>query len=118
MWESRDTYPSDLAFPDGGTSKPHRSKYILVVDRFMKLPRPWLHTPLFPLCKTSCGLLSAPFFCMHLGGFSDAYVCNSWVLRVHTSFRPHVGMQLLGAPSAYQLPASCWYATLGCSECI
>src|SRR5437588_10033366 len=101
MWESRDTYPSDLAFPDGGTSKPHRSKYILVVDRFMKLPRPWLHTPLFPLCKTSCGLLSAPFFCMHLGGFSDA-IC----------------MQLLGAPSAYLLPASLWYVAPGCSECI
>src|SRR5207302_10757594 len=84
----------------------------------MKLPRPWLHTPLFPLCKTSCGLLSAPFFCMHLGGFSDAYVCSSWVLRVHTCFRLRFGMQLLGAPSAYLLPASLWYAALGCSECI
>jgi hypothetical protein len=29
VWESRDTYPSKkVGFPDGGASKPHRSKYI------------------------------------------------------------------------------------------
>src|SRR5204863_5714607 len=30
-------------FPGGGASKPHRSKYILVVDRIVQLPRLWLH---------------------------------------------------------------------------
>ena len=28
MWKSRDTYPSDLAFPRRCASKPHRSRYI------------------------------------------------------------------------------------------
>jgi len=32
-----------LLFPGGGASKPHRSKYILVVDRFVQLPRFELH---------------------------------------------------------------------------
>ena len=32
-----------LLFPGGGASKPHRSKYILVVDRIVQLPRLWLH---------------------------------------------------------------------------
>jgi hypothetical protein len=46
-----------LLFSGGGTSKPHRSKYILVVDRFQKLPRFWLHIPLFLLYKAACRLL-------------------------------------------------------------
>src|SRR5205807_1730617 len=54
--------------------------------------------------------------CIPASGF--VLVCSSWVLRVHTCFWPHVGMQLLGAPSAYLLLASCWYIALGCSECI
>jgi len=32
-----------LTFSSGGASKPHRSKYIVVVDRFVQLPRFELH---------------------------------------------------------------------------
>jgi hypothetical protein len=55
-------------FSGGGASKPHRSKYILVVDRFQKLPRLSLHTLLFPLCKASCRLPSASFLFQKLCG--------------------------------------------------